>query len=179
MRPLLALLLAAAAHAQIVPAANINTGGSVLSPGRQSIAAVELLCNTRLYALGTANDQIDMLGLTRGLYLKNFGAVFSTEISLIVTPTTNPFRPTITRELHDQVHQKKLNRLPALRSAMLEMIKQAARELPQIPENQQIVIAVRLRYMNWEDRAGLPGQIIMSASRKDALNGVVQTTDEE
>lgn len=171
-------LLAASAHAQIIPAAKINTD-SALHPGRQAIAGVELLLNTRLYALGTANDPVDMLGLTRGLYLPNYGAVFTSEISLIVTPTVMPFRLTITKEMHDQVHQRKIARMPALRNAMVEMIRQAAGQLPQVPENQQIVVAVRLKYMSWEDRAGLPGQLIVSATRKDALNGVVQATEEQ
>jgi hypothetical protein len=172
------LLLAASAQAQIVPAAKINTD-SALRPGRQAIANVELLLNTRLGVLGTANDPVDMLGYMRGLYLSNYGAVFTSEIGLIVTPTIMPFRPTITKELHDQVHQKKVARLPALRSAMVEMIKQAARELSQMPDSQQIVVAVRLQYMSWEDRTGLPGQLVVSASRKDALAGIVQSTDEQ
>ncbi len=174
----LALLLAAVACAQIVPASAKIDAKTVAATPRQSITAVETLCNTRLYALGSPNDPVDMLGLTRGLYLNNYGAVFSSEISLIVTPTVNPFRPTITKELHDQVHQKKVARLPALRATMVEMMKQAAQNLSQIPDNQQIVLAVRLRYMSWEDRTGLPGQILMSATRKDALAGAVQTTDE-
>ncbi len=172
-----ALLAAAVAQAQIVPAAKIDTT-TALRPTRQAITSVESLFNTRLYAIGTANDPVDMLGLTRGLYLSNYGAVFSSEISLIITPSLNPFRRTITKELHDQVHDRKVNRLPALRAAMLEMIKQAAQNLAQVPDNQQIVVAVRLGYLSWEDRTGLPGQIVMSATRKDALAGAVHTTDE-
>jgi len=173
-----AALFAAAAPAQIVPAAKIDTKAA-LGPSRQAVANVETLFNTRLYALGTVNDPVDMLGLTRGLYLSDYGAVFSSEISLIITPTLNPFRRTITKELHDQVHDRKVNRLPALRAAMVEMMKQAAQNLPQIPENQQIVVAVRLGYLSWEDRTGLPGQIVLSATRRDALAGIVHSTDEQ
>jgi hypothetical protein len=174
---LLLFLLAHSAQAQIVPVAKIADGA--VRPGRQSLASVEKLFDTRLYALGSANNPVEMGGLSRGLYLANFGVVFSSEISLIPLITTNPFRPTITKELHDQVHQRKVDRLPALRAAMIDMIKRAAQELSQVPDSQQIVVAVRLDYMSWEDRTGLPGQIIMSATRKDALAGAVQTTEEQ
>jgi hypothetical protein len=174
----LALLVAAAAHAQIVPAAKIKAEGA-LPPARQTLVTVEKLFDTRLFALGSANDPVEIAGLTRGLYLINFGAVFSSEISLAPLVTTNPFRLTITKKLHDDVHQTKVGRLPALRAAMVEMIKQAAQGLPQMPDSQQIVVAVRLDYMSWEDRTGLPGQVMVSASRRDALAGVVQTTEEQ
>jgi hypothetical protein len=174
----LAALVAASACAQIVPAAKINTEVP-LRPGRQAIANLELLLDTRLFALGSANDPVDPLGRTRGIYLPNYGAVFTSEISLIITPTVMPFRLTITKELHDQVHQRKIARMPALRTAMVEMVRQVAGQLSQIPENQQIVVAVRLKYMSWEDRSGLPSQIVVSASRKEALAGVVQTTEEQ
>jgi len=172
-----AALAAAAAQAQVVSASHIEIK-TPLRTIRQSIGTIETLGNTRLFALGTANDPVDMLGLMRGLYLDNYGVVFTSEISLIVTPTLTPFRPTITKEVHDQVHQKKTSRLPALRVQMTELVKQAAKEFSQIPDSQRIVVAVRLRYLNWEDRTGLPAQIVMSATRKDALEGAVQTTEE-
>ena len=172
------LVAAAAAYAQMVPAAKIDTNAA-LRPARQNIGTVEKLFDTRLYALGSANQPVEIGGLTRGLYLANYGAVFSSELSLAPLVTTSPFRLTITKKLHDDVHQLKLSRLPALRNTMIEMMKEAAKDLPQVPESQQIVVAVRLDYMSWEDRAGLPGQIVMSATRKDALAGVVQTTEEQ
>jgi hypothetical protein len=173
------VVVAAASAAQIVPAAKINTETATLRPGRQAFASVEKLFDTRLFAIGSANEPVEIAGLTRGLYLPNYGAVFSSEISLAPLVTTNPFRLTITKKLHDDVHQMKISRLPALRTTMVEMMKQAAQGLPEVPDNQQIVVAVRLDYMSWEDRTGLPGQILMSATRKDALAGVVQTTEEQ
>ena len=173
-----AAMFALTAYAQIVPAAKITPDPTLHAP-RPALANLELLLDTRLFALGTANDPVDMLGRTRGIYLPNYGAVFTSEISLIITPTVSPFRLTITKEMHDQVHQRKIARIPALRAAMTEMIRQAAGQLPQVPENQQIVVAVRLKYVSWEDRTGLPSQLMVSATRKDALNGVVQATEEQ
>ena len=46
--------------------------------------------------------------------------------------------------------------------------------LIQIPDNQLVVVAVRLAYLNWEDTSGLPGQILMRADRRSALAGDIK-----
>jgi hypothetical protein len=125
----------------------------------------------KLEKLGDANFPIDLLGTTRGVYLDGYGAVFTSEISLLRAPSVNPFHQTISKEEMTQVHKKKIDRLPALREAVKEMVKTAARSLFLVPENQQIVIAVRLDYLQWEDTSGLPGLILMRADRKSALAG--------
>ena len=72
------------------------------------------------------------------------------------------------------LHQRKIDRLPALRQAMREMLRAAATTLIQIPDNQLVVVAVRLDYLNWEDTTGLPAQILMRADRKSALAGDIK-----
>jgi len=123
----------------------------------------------KLASIGTANDPLDLLGTTRGVYLDGFGAVFTSELSLIVSPTINPFHQTITDKEKTQTHQRKIDRLPMLRKAMREMVRTAAMTLIQIPDNQQIVFAVRLDYLKWEDTMGLPGLLVMRAVRRSAL----------
>jgi hypothetical protein len=123
----------------------------------------------KLAAIGNVNDPLDLLGTTRGLYLEGFGAVFTTELSLIVTPSINPFHQTITEQEKAKTHQRKIDRLPLLRKAMREMVRTAAMSLIQIPDTQQIVLAVRLDYLRYEDTMGLPGLIVMRADRKSAL----------
>ena len=129
--------------------------------------------------LGVANDPIDMLGSTRGVYLDGYGVVFTAELSLVISPTLNPFRQTITKEMATQVHQRKIDRLPALRKAMREMVRTAATTLVQIPDNQLVVVAVRLAYLNWEDTTGLPAQILMRVDRRSALAGDIKDIKEE
>lgn len=165
--------------AGIPTAAPVKVDAGATKPSRESIRSVETLFDTRLGALGTANEPVEMLVHPLGLYLTNYGAVFSSELFLMVTPTTNPFRPTITKEFAEQVHDKKLARMPALRAAILATLKDAANNLPQVPDRQQFVIAVRLDYYSWENRKGLPGQIVAMADRKGALSGDVQVTEEQ
>jgi hypothetical protein len=132
------------------------------------------------YKLRIANDKdpFDLLGLTRGLYLPGYGVVLTTEISLIATPTINPFRLKITPEEAAKVHQRKIDHLPLLRKTMQGLWKEAALALTSIPDNEQVVLAFRLLYQPWEDTTGLPGQIVMKGTRKAALTGDIQTEEE-
>ncbi len=80
----------------------------------------------RLVALDPM-DPIDMLGGTRALYLPGYGTVFTTELSLIVTPGNFPIATSrYTPEFKAQVRQRKLARLPKLEEAMKEMVKMTA-----------------------------------------------------
>jgi hypothetical protein len=186
MKPAAArFLLLLAAHAALwgqfgaAPTAKVNTTAGMLAAPRQSMQTVEKLIDTRLYALGTANDPVDMLCCSRGVYLSNFGAIFLSEMSLIVTPGSGLIRPAITEDLKRQVHQKKIDRLPALRKAMGDLLRTAAQNLPQAPDSQIFVVAVRLDYLSWEDRTGLPDQVVARADRRSILAGNIQVTEEQ
>jgi hypothetical protein len=144
----------------------------------QTFTDLEKRFDNQLATAGGPNDPIDLLGATRGLYLDGYGAVFTAELSLIITPHANPFRLQITKEEAAGVHQRKLARLPVLKQAMAEMMRNSAMALIQIPDNQQIVLAVRLLYLPWEDTTGLPAQVLMSATRRGVLNGDVKTEDQ-
>jgi hypothetical protein len=106
-------------------------------------------------------DPVDVLGNTRGIYLEGFGAVFTTELSPIRTPGISPFRPNITDEEKAAVRRRKLERLPA----------STARELAALPDDQQIVLAVKFLYLPYEDTTGLPGQMVVKASRRAIASG--------
>ncbi|HWB85004.1 MAG TPA: hypothetical protein VG675_12740 [Bryobacteraceae bacterium] len=120
--------------------------------------------------IGTGGgDPIDLLGATRGLYLPGYGVVFTTEVSLINTPTLNPFRQHITKEEAANVHKRKIEHLPLLEQAMRNMMVHSATLLESVPSGEKIVLAVRILYLPWEDTSGLPGQIVMTANRRELL----------
>ena len=145
---------------------------------RQTLADVERRFDTKLASLGGANDPIDLLGAARGIYLDGYGAVFTAEASLIVTPGLNPFRPVMTEPEKEKVRQRKLDRLPMLKQLMRDMWRDSATTLTSIPDNQQVVVAVRLLYLPWEDTRGLPGEIVMKGDRRAAVTGAVQTEEQ-
>ena len=163
--------VASAAAPAAAPAAVVTPTEKPRFP-RQTLADVERHLDTKLASLGGANDPMDLLGDARGIYLDGYGAVFTAEVSLIVTPGINPFHTEFTAPEKEKVHQRKIDRLPLLRQAMRDMWRDSATTLAAIPDNQQVVIAVRLLYLPWEDTHGLPAQIVMKGDRRAAAGAV-------
>jgi hypothetical protein len=182
MRFALLLLSVAPVWAQITGPATASVAASSLH-GKYRIALgtlteLEKRFDVKLGTLGGVNDPVDMLGSTRGIYLDGYGAVFTTEVSLLMVQGITPFHKVITDQERAQVHQKKIERLPKLKQAMREFLKTAAQTLFNVPEDQQIVVAVRLDYMKWEDTLGLPGLVIVKADRKAAFVDNIQVEEQ-
>jgi hypothetical protein len=171
MRPVLAILLAlaplSAQVARPVPA-TLQT-----PPARVSLASLATLARgfDRDFRMFAVTDPIDVLGNTRGIYLDGYGAVFTTELSPILTPNLSPFRPNISEQEKAQVRQRKLARLPAVERLMDTMLQSAARELTAVPDDQQILVAVKFLYLPYEDTTGLPGQMVVKGTRRAILSG--------
>jgi hypothetical protein len=124
---------------------------------------------------------IDILGAARAVYLRDYGLTITAEVSLIVTPALMPFRTEISKADIEKIHARKLAQLPLLKKAMKDMAHAAALNLAGIlggPEYErsglQVALAVRLVYLPYEDKSGLPGQIIMHANLKNAAAGQLQ-----
>jgi hypothetical protein len=125
------------------------------------------------------NDPIDILGLTQGVYVSGYGAIFTTELSPIITPGISPFRLKITDEEKKQVHERKLARIPAIGKLMRDMLRNSADLLVLMPADQMVVVSVRFSYLPWEDRTGLPDGLIMKADRRTAqADGEIQTEEQ-
>jgi hypothetical protein len=175
--PLGAQMASRAVPAAAAPAPTIGTPGGKVKIPISALYLIERSCDEKLTGIGEPRT-VDLLGATRGVYLEGYGTVFSAEISLVVPPAIYPFHPAVTKEDITSTHQKKVQRLPKLRAAMTEMMKAAANSLSAMPDTQQIVLAVRLDNMKWEDTTGLPGMILMKADRKSALAGIILTQEE-
>jgi hypothetical protein len=186
MRPALLLLAAAPLFAQVAArptatAANMPPGSAAVTTSlpktgsRIPLSAfvnIERTFDAKVSAMASDNlGPVDLLGATRGVYLDGFGVVFTTEMGLIQTPTINPFNTTITQAQKDRVQAAKIKRLPALKNAIVETLRVIAASLTQVPEDQQVVLAVRLDYSSWEKTAGLPGLITARADRRSAQAG--------
>ena len=124
------------------------------------------------------DDPVELLGNARGVYVEGCGIVFTAEVSLVKILELNPFRREIPKELADRVHGRRVQRLPLLKKAMDEMLHAMAMTFVQIPNDQQIVLAVRLLYGSWESTAGMPAQIMMRATRAGVQTGDI-TTEEQ
>jgi hypothetical protein len=137
---------------------------------RADLSAMERSFNERIIKLNV-EQPFDLLGTTRGVYLDGYGAIFTAEVNLLITPTITPFLMSMPKEQVVRVHQRKLERLPVLKRAMRDMLVASAASLDTVPPDEQIVVGVTLfYYSSWEDRSGLPSQVVMQAQRKALLD---------
>ncbi len=62
-----------------------------------------------------------------------------------------------------------MQRMAAIRTAMRAMLVDSARSLDSVPSDEQVALGLSLFYWKWENRDGLPAQIVMHAPRKALL----------
>jgi hypothetical protein len=136
---------------------------------RPSLEAIEKAFDTRVLKV-SATDPMEVLSSTQGVYLEGFGAVFTVQVDLIMTPALNPFRQVMTKPEIDRVRARKIDRLPLLKLIMREMLSEAAAGLTAMPGSENVVIAVSLFRVRWEDTGGLPAQIVMQGTKDKLLN---------
>jgi hypothetical protein len=132
---------------------------------RAALAGMEQSFNERIAKL-SLNDPFDLLGATRGVYLEGYGAVFTTEVSLVIVPAITPFRMSVSKEEMETVRRRKMKQLPLLKQAMRAMLVASAASLNAVPPEEQIVVGVTLFYYSWENKSDLPSQLLMQAERK-------------
>jgi hypothetical protein len=135
---------------------------------RDNLATVEKNVDQAIRGLD-ANAPYELLGFTRGVYLPGYGVVLSSEANLVVTMLT-PFHPAMSGEKIKDLRQKKIQRLASFRDFMRQQLVAAAATLDPVPGNEQIVFGVTFFYRSFEDREGLPGQIVMQAPKQTLLD---------
>ncbi len=159
-------LLAVALLAAALPAATAQKAG----PRRAAIVDAERQFDGAINRIG-AEEQMEVLSATQGVYLGGVGTVFTAEVNLTMVPTLalSPFRPTLSERDKESMHSRKVKRLPLLRQQMRESLARMAATLESMPPNERVVLAVSLFYAKWEITVGLPAQIVMQASRESLL----------
>lgn len=139
------------------------------APSRTEIEAMERNFDQKLQRF-SVDAPVEMLGLTRGLYLPGYGAAFTAEINMVQTPGVSPFRPTLSKEDIAKVRAAKLRRLPEIRHLMREMLVNSASSMDRVPMNERLVLGLIFFYNNWEDTSGLPHRITMLGPRRGLLD---------
>ncbi len=107
----------------------------------------------------------DLLGFTQGVYLPNYGVVFTCEVNLMITVIT-PFSPPPSGPKLAQLKQKKQQRLTFVRGWMRDALVNAGASLAGVPGEERVVFSVTLFYQSFEDHSGMPNQIILEAPRQ-------------
>jgi hypothetical protein len=147
--------------------ATATVGSERPSVALRALTALEKDIDGRITTTGGA-DPCVVLGGTRGLYVTGFGAVFTSDVDLVNSPSIGLFQTTISPEQKALVHKRKLAHVTLLQSTMRDMVTALAQSasLKSMSGTDQIVVGVRLMYRPWEDTSGLPGQIVMRADRQ-------------
>ncbi len=146
-------------------------GGSLAdSPkvNRGMIEAMEHSLDKKLSGLWP-QDPAEVLGLSHGAYIQGYGAIFLGEVNLAPAAGITPFHPSVTADEIRRTHEKKMQRMAAIRTAMRGMLVDSARSLDSVPADEQVALGLSLFYWKWENRDGLPAQIVMHAPRKVLL----------
>jgi hypothetical protein len=146
-------------------------GGSLAdSPkvNRGMIEAMQHSLDSKLSGLWP-QDPAEVLGLSQGTYIQGYGAVFLGEVNLAPAAGISPFHPAVSADEVRRTREKKLQRMAALRTAMRAMLVDSARSLDSLPADEQVAVGLSLFYWKWENRDGLPAQIVMHAPRKALL----------
>jgi len=136
--------------------------------GRATLVSVENNLNDRIKKLWDDNPFL-LLGDTRGVYLENYGAVFTAEVNLVLNPTSL-MHANVNKDEVVKFHQKKLARIPILKKALVDALVATAASLDTVPPEEQITIVAFLSSHSWEDMSGIPTQLTVQASRKKLLD---------
>jgi hypothetical protein len=159
MRIALVALLALCALPGVADSPKVNRG---------MIEAMQHSLDNKLSGLWP-QDPAEVIGPTEGTYIQGYGSVFLAEVNLAPAAGISPFHPAVSADEVRRTREKKLQRMAALRTAMRAMLLDSARSLDSVPADEQVAVGLSLFYWKWENRDGLPAQIVMHAPRKVLL----------
>lgn len=151
------LLLAVPLCAATIAATTPRISGNLLK-------VVETSLDDRVKSLWPDNP-FSVIRLTRGLYLDGYGAVFTVDVSPVLS-TTSMMHPTVTKDEVVKAHKVRLERVAQLRTAMRAAVADAAASLDPVPADDQVTLVVYLAYHEWEDINGTPGQMTFRGKKK-------------
>ena len=159
------ILLIASILLSALPAGSMADNPKVT---RTMLEAMEHSMDRKLNGLWP-QDPVEVLGVSQGAYVRGYGSVFLTEVNLAPAAGISPFHPTVSADEIRRTHEKKLQRMTALRTTMRAMLMDSARSLDSLPVDEQVAVGLSLFYWTWENHEGMPSQIVMHASRKALL----------
>jgi hypothetical protein len=163
----MALLAVCLASAQTTQPVAMSKGTRAYKIAPQTFRDLERRFDSRLEGLvPDLNEPVDLLGETRGIYVEGYGIVYTAIVSLVKAPELTPFLREIGKDRADRVHKLRVERLPLLKAAMKEMMHNMAMTFAiQVPPDQKLMLEVRLKYATWENTAGMPAHVVMTATR--------------
>ena len=102
-------------------AAPLVFGSDAPQVARVQVANIENQINGALAAM-YPDERYFILAPARGIYIDNFGLVFMAEVNLVSGPAITPFHQEMSKEEIARHRDRKLSRLPRLRSELLKVL---------------------------------------------------------
>jgi hypothetical protein len=131
-----------------------------------AIVALEKEMDGRIASTGGA-DPCQIWGASRGVYVSGIGAIFTAEVELAATPGAAAMFQAISPEMKVKILKNKQAHLPLLEQTVRDLtLALAASPSLKLADSDQVVVSVRLWYRPWEDKTGLPGQIVARIDRR-------------
>jgi len=155
------LLLAVPICAAAIAATTPRISGNLLK-------VVETSLDDRVKSFWPDNP-FSVTRLTPGLYLDGYGAVFTMDVSPVLS-TTSMMHPTVTKDEVVKAHKVRLERVAQLRTAMRLAVADAASSLDPVPADDEVTLVVYLTYHEWEDISGTPGQMTFRGKKKALID---------
>jgi hypothetical protein len=135
---------------------------------RNVLKAVEVSLDERIKGLWPDNPFSLIGNNTRGLYLDGYGAVFTVDVSPVLS-LTSLMHPSVTKEEVVKAHKERIERIAQLKQVMRLAVADAAASLDPVPADDQITMVVYLAYHQWEDISGTPAQLTFQGKKKALL----------
>ncbi len=131
---------------------------------RATLTSMEKSLDERIQRLWTDSPYL-LIGTTRGVYLEGYGAVFTAEVNLVITPISL-MNAVLTKQDIARTRATKMERIPVLTKALKEALVSMGGSLDTVPGDEQVAIVVFIDHYPWEDINGLPVQLTFHAQRK-------------
>ncbi len=141
----------------------------------KSIQAVEGSLNDAFRA--NTPDPYSIMGLARGTYIDNYGTLFTAEVQLIGVMPPNPFKPVISDQERESLHDRKLKKLSVLRQTMQSQMLNASKVLDGLPLNERVAMEITLFTFTFENSKDMPKRIFMTAEKGKLLEAAGKNAD--
>ena len=108
------------------------------------LKTVESSLDDRVKSLWSDNP-FSIIRAARGLYLDGYGAVFTVDVSPVLS-TTSMMHPTVTKDEIVNAHKARIARIAVLKQAMRIAVADAASSLDPVPDDDQVTLVVYLAH---------------------------------
>ena len=121
------------------------------------------------FAQSLTASQMRILGYPSAIYIDGYGVVYTSEVNLSFSPMVDPFQQTIPPQIKARTQAAEQLQLPILRNEMRQLLLRSAVTLDTLPPAEQIVVGVKISLQNWQDKGGVPVQIVMQGQKSKLM----------